>query len=260
MWRRLVFVLAALAGVLVLLGGAQVHAGTHGGGITAKPVNGKAVGHGLKLWVHVFYAKGGNPGPPPGHGGGGGSVDCTDDNQSGYATPFAQSGAITLAANQATFPSYLSGSNIQNALSSSAATWDGAVSGPNLLSVNFTGTATGPSQDGLSELGWVRIVPKNVLAATWTWTNSNNQIVEADLFFNTSWTWDTFTSCPTSPTGHFDVADIATHEMGHVLGLNHFSDTGAQATMYPSAPADETRKTTLTDGDKTALQEAIAGP
>jgi hypothetical protein len=41
--------------------------------------------------------------------------------------------------------------------------------------------------------------------------------------------------------------------MGHVLGLNHFSDSGAQATMYPSAPADEVRKTTLTAGDTLAL-------
>lgn len=45
--------------------------------------------------------------------------------------------------------------------------------------------------------------------------------------------------------------------MRHVLGLDHFSDSGAQATMYPSAPADEVRKVSLTAGDVAALQVAL---
>src|SRR5581483_10406739 len=98
---------------------------------------------------------------------------------------------------------------------------------------------------------------KNVLAATWTWTNSSNDVVEADLFFNNSHSWATFTSCPTTATGKFDVADIAAHGLGHGLGLHHYSDSGAQATMYPSAPPDEVRKTTLTAGDTAALQAAL---
>jgi hypothetical protein len=259
-----VLLLVGVAAGMALIAGRSTYAGTPPG-ISVTPVNGKSVGHGLRLWVHVYYAKGGNHGPPPGHGGGGGgggggSVDCTDDNsQTGFAAPFAQAEAISFHANTATFPSNLSSSSILGALSSSAGTWNQAAKGGSLLAVSAGGTATGPAQNGISELGWAHLSPKNVLAATWTWTNTSNQIVEADLFYNNGWTWDIFGSCPSAPTGHFDVADIGTHEMGHALGLNHFSDSGAQATMYPSAPADETRKTTLTKGDEQALQAAIAG-
>ncbi len=249
------FVLALIA-VALVVGRADGRPGA--GGIQVVPVNGKAVGHGMKLWVHVFYAKGGNPGPPPGHGGGGGgTVDCTDVDQSDYASPFAGAAPLTFHPNTSTFPSGFTSSAVLNALGSSAQTWNSASRGPSLLSIGSAGNATGPSQNNTSELGWARIAPKNVLAATWTWVNGSNQIVEADLFYNSSWTWDIFGGCPGSPTGHFDIQDIGTHELGHALGLNHVSDANAQATMYPSAPADEVRKRTLTTGDITALGLAL---
>lgn len=258
MRRGVMLLLIVAAGVAALLAGASgVQAG--GRGLDVKPINGKAVGHGLRLWVHVFYAKGGTPGPPSGGGGGGGgSVNCTDTNsQTGYAAPFATTGTVAFQANTATFPS--GAGNVASALSAAASTWDSEISGAPRLTVQSGGSATGPSQDNVSELGWVRIVPKNVLAATWTWVDANNRITEADLFFNTSWTWNVFSSCPSTATGKFDIQDIATHEMGHALGLSHYSDTAAQATMYPSAPSDELRKRTLTQGDIDALQVAL-GP
>lgn len=258
MRRGMMLSLIVAAGVAALVGASGVQAG--GRGLDVKPINGRAVGHGLRLWVHVFYAKGGTPGPPPGHGpgGGGGSVDCTDDNsQTGYATPFATTGTVAFQENTSTFPS--DAGNVGNALSAAASTWDHGISGSPRLTVHMGGTATGPSQNGVSEIGWVRIVPKNVLAATWTWVDQSNTIIEADLFFNTSWTWNVFSGCPTTATGEFDIQDIATHEMGHALGLSHYSDTDAQATMYPSAPSDELRKRTLTQGDIDALQDAL-GP
>jgi hypothetical protein len=257
MRRGILLLLVVAAGAAALLAGAaSVQAS--GRGLDVKPINGQAVGHGLRLWVHVFYAKGGTPGPPSGHGGGGGSVDCTDINtQTGYSAPFATTGTVAFHANTSTFPS--GAGNVASALSAAASTWDGQINGPHRLTVQSDGTATGPSQDGVSELGWVRIVPKNVLAATWTWVDQNNRITEADLFFNTSWTWNVFSGCPTTATGKFDIQDIATHEMGHALGLSHYSDTDAQATMYPSAPSDELRKRTLTQGDIDALGVAL-GP
>jgi hypothetical protein len=216
-------------------------------GIPVVPVQGRGVGNGLREFVHVFYGKDEHPGKP-----GGGSVVCTDnDEQTGAAVPFAFAGPVGLRLNPATVPS---GLNVSGALQDGIAAWNSEGAS---LGFATTGTAARPAQDGASTIGWVRLAPKNVLAATWTWVNASNQVVEADVFFNSGQPWATFNGCPTARTGRFDVGNIAVHEFGHVLGLEHYSDSGAQASMYPSAPADEIRKRTLTLGDIAALDAAL---
>jgi len=246
--RMSVFVGLALAALVGLVLTGPVSAADDGG-IPVVPVHGQSVGHGLRLHVDVFYAKGGRPGPP-----GGGSVNCTDNNsQTGFAAPFAFASPITLHVNEGTVPS---GVSVNSALSTAEGSWNRAGAS---LSLATDGSETRPAQDGTSTIGWAHLVPKNVLAATWTWVNSSNHVVEADLFYNNTQPWATLAACPTSPTGNFDVADIGTHEMGHVLGLSHYSDSAAQATMYPSAPPDEVRKVTLTAGDDSALHASLSG-
>ena len=233
-------------------------------GITVVPVYGQAAGHGLRLFVDVFYARGGNPGPPGGGGGGGGgpsgggTVDCTDTNNNlGSSEPFATaSPLITLAMNSSV------DDTLKPAVTAAAKTWSDEGAGLNVVD---GGESNSPSNDGVSTIGWIRIAPKKVLAATWSWIDANNRIIEADVFFNTSYKWAVLDDCPLTgeltgvlpSTGQFDVGDIAVHEFGHVLGLSHYSDTGAQATMYPSAPADEVRKRTLTPGDIAALSAPL---
>jgi hypothetical protein len=236
-----------------------VGADNQGDGIPAVPVHGRDVGNGVRLYVDVFYA--GRHGG--GGSGGGGLVDCTDNNdnsQSDYAPPFAfaSNTKLTLHLNTSTVPF---GLNVVGSLQAAEAAWNGAGSGTQ-LDFATDGTETSPAQNTVSTIGWVKIAPKNVLAATWTWVDSSNHITEADLFFNTLNPWATLGPCiqgTTTATGRFDVGDIATHEMGHVLGLSHFSDAGAQVTMYPSAPPDEVRKTTLTNGDIAALAVSVSG-
>jgi Matrixin len=245
------FAMLSMAGLVL---GGSASGADPGGGISVVPVHGQAVGHGVRLFVDVFYARGGHPGPP-GHGGGTSASDCTkpDDNtQTRYATPFANANpaGLILHVNATNEPS---GLDFVTALGTATASWNTAANPQTVLSVDPTGGASVPAQDGVSSVGWARLVPKNVLAATWTWVNSSNMIIEADTFFNTSHPWTTSTVCPASADGNFVVQDIATHEFGHSLGLSHFSDADAQATMYPSAPSDETRKITPTAGDVTAL-------
>ena len=141
--------------------------------------------------------------------------------------------------------------DVVNAIKDSFAAWNGV---HNYFNASTGGTKTGPAQDGENEVGGANIVPKNVLAATWAWTDSSNQIVEADVFYNVSQPWALLSTCGGSS---FDIRDIGTHEIGHTVGLDHYSDADAQATMYPSAPAGEVRKRTLTAGDETAYTNAV---
>lgn len=258
MRRRLgLFVGFAMLSMLGLALGGSAQADP-GNGVSVVPVNGQAVGHGLRLFVDVFYARGGTPGPP-GRGGGSSAPDCSAkadvNTQTGFASPFANanSGGLTLHVNAAVQPS---GLDFVGALGTATTAWNTAA-GRTVLSVNSSGGNGAPAQDGINSVGWAKLAPKSVLAATWTWVDASNTIIEADTFFNTMQPWTTSTSCPTSGDGNFVVQDIATHEFGHSLGLSHFSDTDAQATMYPSAPPDELRKITPTQGDVDALVSTL---
>ena len=56
---------------------------------------------------------------------------------------------------------------------------------------------------------------------------TNGQIIDADVLFN----GDDHLFTTTQQGGRFDIQDVATHELGHLLGLDHCSHAGA--TMFP---------------------------
>lgn len=58
-----------------------------------------------------------------------------------------------------------------------------------------------------------------------------------------------------SETGVMDLQNTLTHEVGHVIGLDHPPNTRiyAETTMFASAPSCETKKRTLTDDDMAGL-------
>lgn len=65
------------------------------------------------------------------------------------------------------------------------------------------------------------------VAITPVWFNSAGVIVDADVLFNgRDWRFTT-----SRESGRFDVQDVATHELGHLLGLDHSPHDGAS--MYP---------------------------
>ena len=99
------------------------------------------------------------------------------------------------------------------ALQSAGGAWNSVRGG--YFSISGGSSKTGPAQDGENSIGWTKIVPRKVLAATWTWTDSSNRIVEADVFYNNSHPWGILSSCGGSS---FDVRDIGTHELGHARG------------------------------------------
>ena len=66
-----------------------------------------------------------------------------------------------------------------------------------------------------------------IVAITPIWFFLNGQITDADVLFNGS----EFSFTTSGQPGRFDVGDVGTHELGHLLGLDHSGWAGG--TMYP---------------------------
>ncbi len=65
------------------------------------------------------------------------------------------------------------------------------------------------------------------VALTPVWFTGNGVITDADVLFNGR----SFSFTTSGAPGRFDVQDVATHELGHLLGLDHSGWAGG--TMYP---------------------------
>jgi hypothetical protein len=227
--------------------GPPIHAAST---ITVQPVSGVTIGPGKKLWVHVFPAQGkGKPGT--------GTV-CTDDGEQSAGAalgPLLPVEGLAFNINPANAP--IPPAQAEDAIRTSFETWEIATQKA-LFQVSSSGGASGPAADGNNTVGWIVIVPKNVLAATWVWTETGTDgkdyVSDVDVFYNLSQPWGVFETCSSTET-RFDVGNVGTHEIGHVIGLAHVSDVERQATMYPSAPKGEVKKKTLTGGD---ISEASA--
>jgi hypothetical protein len=120
---------------------------------------------------------------------------------------------------------------------------------PNTLtSSQFVGfTQANPTLgDGATVLGFQdRPDLDRTLAATNFFVDTTSgEIVESDIFFNSRFPWST---AEAGISGRYDVASIAQHELGHLLGLSHsaLGETelrsggrrvlGAEAVMFPVA-------------------------
>ncbi len=94
------------------------------------------------------------------------------------------------------------------------------------------------SNDGYNQISWDPASPSEYIAVTYNygWLFIN----ETDISFNSNYAWN----CLGNPSWtEMDVQNIATHELGHSLGLGH---TGySDATMYAYANYGETKKRSL---------------
>jgi len=87
-----------------------------------------------------------------------------------------------------------------------------------------------------------------VLAETtiWFFTSKPEDAVECDMRFSNAWSWYTGTGTPSGT--QFDWWSVATHEMGHCLGLDHEADiTNPKPVMYPTIGGGEVRRTLTAD-------------
>lgn len=136
----------------------------------------------------------------------------------------------------------------ENAVTRAFSTWNAVETAD--TSSQFAGFTQAPpfADDGMTVIGYLnRPEMERVLGATtFLIDDTDGEVVEADIFFNSAFAWSTASS---GETGRFDVESIALHETGHLLGLGHsaLGETemrpggrrvlGAEAVMFPIAYA-----------------------
>ncbi|MDO8467339.1 MAG: matrixin family metalloprotease [Nanoarchaeota archaeon] len=147
----------------------------------------------------------------------------------------------------------ISESFITSAVQTSAETWDAATS-QELFSdayvINYT--AQYGTQNFQNAIAFGDYPDNNVIAVTSVWyTRVGKQIVEFDQLYNTRFDWGDATLNPLV----MDLQNIATHELGHGVGLaDIYSTTCTGVTMYGYSTEGETSKRTLEQPDVTGLQ------
>jgi hypothetical protein len=189
------------------------------------------------IHVHVFKA-GGRPAA---------AANCSNDAPASgvYATTgWTVAAPVAAHLNTASVPGYLG--DVTAALQSSFDAWGSAV--PRITVVG-DGAATKPSATRTNDLMFGRTSGSS-LAITYTWRWSDG-LVESDMILNSRVPWFQAASegdgCYES-VASYDVQNIATHEAGHVYGLDHPAGDRFE-TMYAYGYSGETLKRSPANGD-----------
>ncbi|MDD1675211.1 MAG: matrixin family metalloprotease, partial [Methanomicrobiales archaeon] len=151
-----------------------------------------------------------------------------------------------------TNPQGLSESFIGSAISNSAETWDVATPAELFKDIfSFSGKAQFGKHDGKNVLAFGNFDQSGVIAVTYLWFRSHPfpRIVEYDTLFDTDYYWG---DAGTSPVT-MDLQSIATHELGHGIGLADVYDSCYAVTMYGYSREGETWKRTLESPDRSGL-------
>ena len=142
---------------------------------------------------------------------------------------------------------------ITTAISTSAETWDSHTS-KELFNDAFTvdSTATYGNQDFVNAIQFGSYSNNGVIAVTSVWYNTiTKKIIEFDQLYNTYYTWGDATANPSV----MDLQNIATHELGHAVGLSDiYTSTCSFVTMYGYSGYGDIEKRTLEQPDITGLQ------
>ncbi|WP_157722083.1 matrixin family metalloprotease [Tumebacillus avium] len=135
----------------------------------------------------------------------------------------------------------------KSAIYTSCITWNGAGEGTLVLkNVNDHSNTAFPLENNRNQITSGQRGTGNYLMLTASLVDSTNHTVEADIDINTSYPWKNDGSLDA-----YDIGNGITHEIGHLLGLDHSSDSAA--TMYGTSPKGETKKRTIEQDDRNGI-------
>ncbi|MDP3026667.1 MAG: matrixin family metalloprotease [Nanoarchaeota archaeon] len=141
---------------------------------------------------------------------------------------------------------------VTSTISTSAETWDDAIS-KELFNNNYEidYSAQYGVQNYRNAIVFGDYPSDNVIAVTSVWYNRfTKKIVEFDMLFNTRFTWGVDGS-----SDKMDLQNIATHELGHSVGLADIYTSACSAvTMYGYSNYGDISKRTLELADVTGLR------
>jgi len=145
----------------------------------------------------------------------------------------------------------VSASAVTSAIQNAAAAWS-MQSHANVL-LYYMGQTSGTSavSNGKNEV-FFRQATSGSIAQTFRWWNATtNQLIDADVvFYDSSWK---FFGGNSGCSNGFYIQEIATHELGHALGLDHSSVS--TATMYPGSPYCNLSKESLDADDIAGIEK-----
>lgn len=152
------------------------------------------------------------------------------------------------------------GINVKGILVNAVNQWETADGHANKIMGDFDSSLTvipgsiGKTMDGANEVAFGDITDEGVIAATWVWRTVSGPpqlryIAEWDQLYDVkSFSWSN-----NGDPNSMDFDNIATHEIGHAVGMGHPDSTCTLETMYAYASNGETIKRDLYTGDKTGV-------